>query len=83
MKNTIITLSIFFLFISCEQEINKIEKLNKQAIAEYNIPIRPGYEGKNPYWNKFSNKFMYAPAFDFKAIEGATEYMNLFENLFQ
>ena len=74
MKNIFITLAILFLCISCNQEKSKIEKLNKQAIAEYNTPIRPGYEGRNPYWNKFSRKFMYAPAFDFKAIEGATTY---------
>ncbi len=74
MKKTIIALTALLLCISCEQEANKIEKLNQQAIAEYNIPIRPGYEGKNPYWNKFATKFMYAPAFDFKKTEGATEY---------
>ena len=74
MKNTLITLAILLLSISCNQESNKIEKLNKQAIAEYNIPIRPGYEGRNPYWNKFATKFMYAPAFDFKTIEGAVAY---------
>ncbi len=74
MKKTLTILAILFLCISCEQETNKTEKLNKQAIAEYNIPIRPGYEGRNPYWNKFAKKFMYAPAFDFKTIEGAVTY---------
>lgn len=74
MKKTLTTLAIIFLCISCNQEESKIEKLNKQAIAEYNIPIRPGYEGRNPYWNKFATKFMYAPAFDFKAVEGAATY---------
>ena len=74
MKNTIIALAILFLCVSCGLETSKTEKLNEQAIAEYNIPIRPGYEGRNPYWNKFANKFMYAPAFDFKEIEGAATY---------
>ena len=74
MKQTLTALAILILCISCNQEKSKIEKLNKQAIIEYNTPIRPGYEGRNPYWNKFATKFMYAPAFDFKAIEGATTY---------
>ena len=74
MKKTLIALAALFMCLSCEQGTDKYEKLNKQAIAEYNIPIRPGYEGRNPYWNKFSNKFMYAPAFDFKEVEGAVAY---------
>ena len=74
MKKTLIALATLFLCASCGQKINKIEKLNEQAVAEYNIPIRPGYEGKNPYWNKFATKFMYAPAFDFKEVEGAATY---------
>ena len=74
MKKTLIALAALFMCLSCEQGTDKYEKLNEQAIAEYNIPIRPGYEGRNPYWNKFSNKFMYAPAFDFKEVEGAVAY---------
>lgn len=74
MKKALTALAILFLCISCNQKANETEKINKQAIAEYNIPIRPGYEGKNPYWNKFSRKFMYAPAFDFKNVEGAATY---------
>ena len=74
MKKTLIALAALFMCLSCEQGTDKYEKLNEQAIAEYNIPIRPGYEGRNPYWNKFAKKFMYAPAFDFKEVEGATAY---------
>lgn len=74
MKKTLIAIITLLLCISCEQKISKTEKLNEQAISEYNIPIRPGYEGKNPYWNKFATKFMYAPAFDFKETKGATTY---------
>ena len=50
------------------------EVLNAQAAQEYLQPIRPGYEGRNPFWNKFSKKFIYAPAFDFPAAEGAVAY---------
>lgn len=49
-------------------------KLNSRAADEYLEPIRPGYEGRNPYWNIYAKKFTYAPAFDFKDVEGAENY---------
>ena len=49
-------------------------ELNAKAADEYLEPIRPGYEGRNPYWNIFAKKFTYAPAFDFKEVEGAESY---------
>ena len=51
------------------------DRLNSRASDEYLEPIRPGYEGRNPYWNVFAKKFIYAPAFDFKDVEGADSYM--------
>ncbi len=48
--------------------------LNAQAAEEYLEPLRPGYEGRNPYWNIYAKKFLYAPAFDFGEIEGAAQY---------
>ena len=74
MKNIILTIAALLAIASCQQPADKSAALNEQARSEYNIPIRPGYEGKNPYWNRFSNKFMYAPAFDFEATEGAASY---------
>lgn len=50
------------------------ETLNRQACEEYSVPLRPGYEEVNPYWNEFSTKFIYAPAFDFAPVEGAVSY---------
>ena len=50
------------------------EALNARAAVEYLEPVRPGYEGRNPYWNIFAKRFLYAPAFDFKEVEGAKEY---------
>lgn len=50
------------------------EKLNAQALAEYEQPVHPGIRGEVPFWNKYAFKFMYAPAFDFDDIEGATGY---------
>ena len=62
------------LVISSCQEKDEFEVLNAQAAKEYLQPLRPGYEGKNPYWNVFAKRFLYAPAFDFKEVEGAKEY---------
>ena len=61
------------LFAGC-QNVPEHEVLNAQATEEYLQPIRPGYEGRNPFWNKFAKKFIYAPTFDFPAAEGATAY---------
>ena len=49
-------------------------KINALAVKQYNKPIRPGYAGRNPYWNVFSDKFIYAPAFDFQPVDGASRY---------
>lgn len=49
-------------------------RLNARAAREYNVPVRPAYEGRNPAWNPFAKKFIYAPAFDFPAVEGAVSY---------
>ncbi|MBQ0116066.1 MAG: hypothetical protein KBT10_09410 [Bacteroidales bacterium] len=52
-----------------------IQALNKQAEAEYLIPVRPGTaDGSVPFWNPFCFKFIYAPAFDFKTVKGAKSY---------
>ena len=50
------------------------ESLNEQAASEYLQPVRPASEGRNPCWNKYAKKFMYAPAFDVPVVEGAREY---------
>ena len=61
---------------SCEECVeNEYDVLNEMAANEYRIPLRPGYEGRNPYWNVFAKRFLYAPAFDFRESEGAKEYL--------
>ena len=72
MKRSVIALLISFLSASCS--IDKEAALKEEILASYDIPVRPGYEGRNPYWNKFAIKFMYAPAFDFNVVEGAVSY---------
>ncbi len=51
-----------------------LRQLAKAARAEYAKPVRPGVPGKRPFWNKYSRRFMYAPAFDFKPLGGAAKY---------
>ena len=50
------------------------QRLNEQAAKEYLRPVRPASEGRNPCWNAFAKKFMYAPAFDFPPVAGAASY---------
>jgi len=48
--------------------------INAQAAEQYLRPIRPGYEGRNPFWDGFAKKFIYAPAFGFEPVESAVKY---------
>ena len=56
----------------CEKD--PYTKLNRQAAKEYLQPVRPASEGRNPCWNKFAKKFIYAPAFDIPAPSDAISY---------
>ena len=59
---------------SCSGGKDIYTELNRQAVQEYLQPIRPASEGRNPCWNKFAKKFMYAPAFDVPAVPDALSY---------
>ncbi|MBP5719555.1 MAG: hypothetical protein J6W82_00650 [Bacteroidales bacterium] len=59
---------------SCSGGKDVYTKLNRQAAQEYLQPVRPASEGRNPCWNKFAKKFMYAPAFDVPAPSDAVSY---------
>ena len=37
-------------------------------------PLRTGVPGKSPFWNAFAKRFQFAPALDFKKVEGAARY---------
>jgi len=71
-----LTSSILFVASSCCADVSKngYDKINAQALAEYDIPIRCGNQGKMTFWNVFADKFIYAPAFDFDPVEGAVRY---------
>lgn len=79
LKSTLV-LSVGLLLAGCSQKSTTslvamdYSKINKQASEAYLKPIRPGYDGKNPYWNGFATKFLYAPAFDFASKDGADHY---------
>ena len=42
--------------------------------SDESVPVRPGGVDGRPFWNGHSAKFIYAPAFDFKTVEGAVKY---------
>ena len=63
------------MFQGCAGSKSDFDKLNAQAAKEYLEPIRPFTDGRNPCWNAFCNRFIYAPVFDFKAKEGAVKYV--------
>lgn len=52
---------------------NSYRSYVEQAKAEYTEPVRPG-DKTHPFWNEFSKKFMYAPAFNFGDVKGAVTY---------
>ncbi len=65
------------LFALCSQaaaaELD-LAKLAAEARAEYAKPVRPGIPGQRPFWNIYSRRFMFAPAFDFKPLPKAAGY---------
>lgn len=54
MKKLIPALLAALLTTSCALERLHEENLREEIIQAYDIPVRPGFEGKNPYWNKFA-----------------------------
>lgn len=46
----------------------------RQAFEASRQPVRPGEPGKRPFWNVYSRRFIYAPAFDFESHKAAQTY---------
>ena len=45
------------------------------AKEDTTVPVKPGCTAKSiPFWNGYATLFRYAPAFEFKAVPGATRY---------
>ncbi len=73
---TCIFLSGLLCFISLSAYAQFGTKKNNGQIAlqESVVPVRPGIPGKTPFWNANAHQFIYAPAFDFKAVQNAIKY---------
>lgn len=61
--------------ISCSSVSNEKTTLKKEAVVESLRPVHPGIPGEVPFWNSYAQRFIYAPAFDYKAIPGAKKYL--------
>lgn len=70
----IIVILTFFTTQKVKAE-STITKYGAIAKAESLIPLRPGIPGKSPFWNGSAHQFIYAPAFDYKPIAGAANYL--------
>lgn len=46
----------------------------QKAWKESAQPVRPGGVDGHPFWNEAARRFIFAPAFDFKAVDGAARY---------
>lgn len=51
------------------------------ALEESTIPVRQGIPGVRPFWNEYAKRFIYAPAFDFKELPGAKDYLFVLTSL--
>ncbi len=81
MKNKNLSLFVWIAFstILCLASSCSVTRINPQpygqiSLDESIIPIHPGIPGKVPFWNQNAHQFIYAPAFDYKLIEGADSY---------
>lgn len=67
---------VLVLFGACtslnQQEAE--ESYGEIALEESARPVRPGIPGERPFWNSYSQRFIYGPAFDFEPIKNASKY---------
>lgn len=78
LKFSLIAISTVILTPSTTQKVKAESGLTKYgtiAKAESLIPLRPGIPGKRDFWNGSAHQFIYAPAFDYKPIAGAANYL--------
>ena len=74
MKKLTLFIALFCAVSSCVPKKDVNTALAEQAAAEYLQPVHAGGENR-PFWNGFATKFIYAPSFDFKTVEGASKYL--------
>jgi maltose/maltodextrin transport system substrate-binding protein len=76
LKN-VFNASLLFLLcaaISGSAADNSAKALAEQDRQQTLKSIRPGEPGVRPFWNIYSKRFIYAPSFDFKKVDGAANY---------
>lgn len=66
---------LIIISISCSSVTTKELSFKEEAILESIQPVHPGVPGEVPFWNTFAKRFIYAPAFDYKNIPGAQNYL--------
>ena len=74
MKKLALFIALLCAVFSCAPQKDVNTALAEQAAAEYLQPVHAGSENR-PFWNGFATKFIYAPSFDFKTVEGASKYL--------
>lgn len=80
MRKTVATLAAAvaaLTIVGCSHPAS--DDLGALAGQEYLSPVHAG-NAERPFWNGFAKKFMYAPAFDFAEVEGATAYRYTISN---
>ena len=70
----LIAVTVFALSCSTTSQPSGSLDVGKQALENSADPIRPGIPGERPFWNGHAWRFIWAPAFDFKTVEGASGY---------
>jgi maltose/maltodextrin transport system substrate-binding protein len=65
---------MLLIFGSIANAQTNLTPYGKTSWSESVQPIRAGAPGKVPFWNSYAKRFIYAPAFDFKQIDGAKSY---------
>lgn len=71
---TLLLCLILCVFITAAMAQSKQEDWGRISREESKIPVHPGEPGKTPFWNVAAKRFIYAPAFNYKSLEGATAY---------
>ncbi len=60
----------------CVAQAETMDEMRTRAGEDCCVPVRPGVPGQREFWNRYSENFMYAPAFDIPAHKwpGAKSY---------
>lgn len=61
--------------VSCGSLSHEKKSFKEQGVQESLQPVHPGVPGEVPFWNAYAKRFIYAPAFDFKIVPEAQEYL--------